>query len=173
ESLDRLRKLEHRELLAQQLRKPLGIARLRGKLHTHFARRAAEMHETERESAHAGVARGEQPLELHEKAASAEKERLGMAHFRRQLELCAEALGRGKEFARLGKPAERAVELIDQFLAAALRQSFARQRQQLAQCRYAYAAEERSMLAAHHENRQLGKGQSAAAGAPQRGARGR
>jgi len=89
-----------------------------------------------------------------------------MAYFRRQLEPCAETLGRSEEFARLGELAERAIELVDQSLAAALRQSFARQRQQLAHCRYANAFKKCAMPIADDAHGQLRQRQSAAAGTP-------
>src|SRR5204863_5468547 len=98
--LDWLGQHDGGELLAQELREPLELARGRGELYGHIAARAVAMHERERESAHARLTRGEQTRELGKQASGGKNERRRLAHLGRQLELGAEALGWRKKIAR-------------------------------------------------------------------------
>ena len=65
----RLRKHYRRQLLAQQNREALGIARRRSELHLHGAPRAIVMRERQRECTNPGLASGKQAGELCEQAA--------------------------------------------------------------------------------------------------------
>ena len=90
-----------------------------------------------------------------------------MRHLGRELELGRELRRRREELARLRQSAERAVELIDELLPAALRQPLARQPQKLAERRDANAGEEAG-FGAEDADGQLFERQAAAASTPQR-----
>src|SRR3954466_11593445 len=90
------------------------------------------MRQGQGKGSHARLSRSEQAFELDKEAPRAEEERFGMNHFGRQVEARGEALRQREEFSRIRQLAQCAVELVDQTLAATLRQPFARQLQQLA-----------------------------------------
>src|SRR5919108_5982867 len=125
------------------------------------------MHERQRESAHAGLARRKEAGELHEEPARREKERLCMRDLCGELEPRVESLGRCEECVRLGRTAECLVELIEEPLPAALGEPGARQRKQLADRRHADAAQER-LVAADYGNRDIVERKTTAPGAPER-----
>src|SRR3954462_2529572 len=99
--------LQRGEFVPQYRREALRLARRRGELEAHIARRAVAMREAQREAAHTGLARRQQAFELDQKPPRGEDERLGMRDLGRKLEPRVEALRRRKEFARLGSAAER------------------------------------------------------------------
>ena len=113
------------------------------------------MQQSEPEGADAFVPGGEQPFELHEHAARGEQHALGVRHRARQLERGGEARRRREESARLGRRAERLVELLQHARAATLREPVARQREQLAERRDADAAQERGVEARHLHRQRL------------------
>src|ERR1051325_9534380 len=165
--LYRLLENKRRELLAQQCRQALGVARGSSKLHRYGAFRAIAMHEEQRECPHAGLARGEQARKRHEQAARREQQCLGVIYFRRQLERSAEALRRHEKLARLGNPAERLVELVEELRPAALGEAITRQRQQLPEAGDTNGGKKSSIDAQYFE-RQLLECKTTAARAPER-----
>ncbi len=88
------------------------------------------MMKKQRKLPHPFLSRFQQPGELRQQAPRREQQRLGVRRLRRQLEPRGEARRRGEEGARLVQPAERAVQLVEEPLAAAFRQPFAGQPQQ-------------------------------------------
>src|SRR6185295_291105 len=101
------------------------------------------MQQNQRKSTDAGLARGEQALELHQEPARREEQPLGVIDLRRQLEPGVEARRRLEESARLGLGAERAIELVEEPPAAALREPIARQARELADRVDSYAFQKR------------------------------
>ena len=130
------------------------------------------MQQEEPEVANALVPRRQQACELQEEPARAEKQALGVGHLGRQLELCLQARRRREEAARLGRRAERLVELFDHARAATLRQPFARQLEQRSDGGDADAAEKLDVEARHLDRQSREVGFTCAASKPKRRARG-
>ena len=164
---------ERRELLAQQLRKALGVARRPRRSSIVDARcRAVSMHKRQREARTPAWRAASRPSSCTSSRRAANSSAFGMRHLAPAARASRRsARGGAKNCARLGQRAERAVELVEQPLAAALREPCARQPQQLAERARCRCCSENRFLGADAAERHVFERHAAAARTPQRGAR--
>jgi hypothetical protein len=121
------------EGLAQEELHAPGVAGWLDEAELHHGRLAPLVAADEVQRLHPGLAQREKALQFRQQAARGELQGFGVVHRRGQFERTLEARRRFEEGARLGHPAQRAVELVDQRLAEAPRHPGARQAQAVAE----------------------------------------